>query len=262
MGAVMDRFRLDGKVAIVTGVGPTNSRHFALAMAEAGAAVCLAARSVTHTEKIAAEVREMGGRALVCTADITDRKQVEAMVAHAKAEFGRIDILFNHVGGGAPPTGPKKILETSDEDWRNVFASNLDSMFFCTRAVAKIMIEQDSGGSIINTSSTASRTTPPMLTPYSVAKAAVNQFTRCMAVELAPHNIRVNAILLGTYENSGSKLNQIAPGFGDWWLRETPMHRFGRAGESAAAGLYLASDASAFVTGVILPVAGGIALFG
>jgi len=258
MGAVQDSFRLDGRVGVVTGVGPTNSRHFALAIAEAGADVCLVARTPNNAESIAEEIRALGRRALVVTADMTDSAQVDRMVKTAQDELGRIDVLFNHVGGSqAVPT-----IDMTDEQWDWTFAANLDSMFYGTRAVGRVMIAQGWGGSIINTSSTASRTTPPNLTAYSVAKAAVNQFTRCMAVEFAPHNIRVNAILLGTYENSGPKLNNIAPGFGDWWLRETPMHRYGRAGESAAAGLYLASEASSFVTGVVLPVAGGIALFG
>jgi 7-alpha-hydroxysteroid dehydrogenase len=259
VGSVQDSFRLDGKVAIVTGVGVTNSRHFVLALAEAGADVCLVARSTGVTEALAKEVRDMGRRAIAVSADMTDSAQVDGMVTHTREELGRIDVLFNHVGGGGALA---PVIDLSDEDWRSVFASNLDSMFFCTRAVAKVMIEQGSGGSIINTSSTASRLTPPLLSAYSIAKAAVNQFTRCMAVELAPHNIRVNAVLLGTYENAGPKMNQIQAGFGDWWLRETPMHRYGRAGESAAAGLYLASEASSYVTGVIIPVAGGIALFG
>jgi len=252
-------FRLDGRVAIVAGVGVTNSRHFALALAEAGADVCLVARTANITQSLAEEIRTMGRKALAIAADMTDSRQVDSMVAEARTTFGRLDILFNHVGGGGTA---RPILETEDAQWRSVFASNLDSMFFCTRAVARVMIAQGWGGSIINTSSTASRLARPGLTAYSTAKAAVNQFTRCTAVELAPHKIRVNAILLGTFENNGHKLNGISPGFGDWWLRETAMGRYGRPGESAGAGIYLASDASAYVTGTILPVAGGIALFG
>jgi NAD(P)-dependent dehydrogenase (short-subunit alcohol dehydrogenase family) len=261
MGAILESFRLDGKVAIVTGVGPTNGRHFALAMAEAGADVCLVARSTTYTESLAEELRAMGRRTLVVACDVTDSAQVDKMVARARDELGRVDILFNHAGGGDTSRGMRTVLDSDDQDWRSILTANLDSVFFCTRAAARVMVEQGWGGSIINTSSTASRTTTPKLTAYSTAKAGVNQFTRCMAVELAPHDIRVNAIMLGTYENQGPHLDMVRPGFHDWWLAETPMHRFGKACEAAAAGLYLASDASSFVTGVVLPVAGGIALF-
>lgn len=122
------------------------------------------------------------------------------------------------------------------------------------------MIRQGEGGSIINTGSTASRLTLPKLTAYSVAKAALEQFTRCMAYELAPHNIRVNCIRLGTFENAASVMTTFAPDFADWFLRETPMHRWGRPDEAGAAALYLASPASSYVTGATISISGGMAV--
>ncbi|MBV9995650.1 MAG: SDR family oxidoreductase [Caulobacteraceae bacterium] len=257
MVATRERFRLDGKVAIIAGVGETNSRHIALALADAGADVALVARRTLITEPLAEEIRAMGRRALAIQADFTDSTQVDDMVGRTRRELGRLDVLFNHAGSG---TVMKPVIEMTDEEWRGVFAANVDAAFFATRAAARVMIDEGRGGSIINTSSTASRLTPPMVKAYAVAKAALNHFTRCMAEELAPHGIRVNSILLGTFENAGPNLDAISPGFKDWWLRETPLGRFGQAHESAGAALYLASEASSYTTGAILSVTGGIAV--
>ncbi|MBV9841729.1 MAG: SDR family oxidoreductase [Sphingomonadaceae bacterium] len=259
MASLAEAFRLDGKVAIIAGVGDTNSRHMALALAEAGADLALVARTATAIEPLADEIRAMGRHALAIRADLTDRPQVDALAQQVRRELGRIDILFNHAGSGG---AAKPVIDYEDDEWRAVFAGNLDLVFFATRAVARIMIEQGDGGVIVNTSSTASRMTPPMVAPYAVAKAGVNHLTRCLAAELAPHGIRVNAILLGTFENAGPFLNDMSPGFGDWWLRETPLGRWGGASESAGAALYLASPASSYVTGSILSVTGGIAAAG
>jgi NAD(P)-dependent dehydrogenase (short-subunit alcohol dehydrogenase family) len=252
-----ESFRLDGKVALISGVGPTNSRSFALAMAEAGASVCLVARTPTVAQPLAQELRDRGVGAMHIEADLTQPDQVTAVVDATVKELGRIDILFNHVGGSGATLD---VVDLPYEEWRRVFAANLDSMFLCTQAAAKEMIEQGQGGSIINTGSTASRCTMPKLTSYSVAKAAVEQFTRCMSYELAPHNIRVNCIRLGTFENAGPIMTKFSPDFGDWFLREMPMHRWGKADEAAAAGLFLASSASSYITGVVLPVSGGFSV--
>jgi NAD(P)-dependent dehydrogenase (short-subunit alcohol dehydrogenase family) len=252
-------FRLDGRVAVIAGVGETNSRHMALALAEAGADIALVARSAGVIEALADEIRALGRRAMPIQADLTDSVQVDAMVERVRHEHGRIDILFNHAGGSR---AIKPLIEVTDDEWRSDLSANLDTVFFATRSVARVMIEQGWGGSIINTSSTASRLTPPNVAPLAIAKAAVNHFTRCAAAELAPHQIRVNAILLGTFENAGPYMNQISPGLGDWWLQETPMRRWGQPWESAGAALYLASEASSYVTGSILSVTGGIGVIG
>ena len=252
----MSKFRLEGKVAIVTGVGQVNGKHIGLALAEAGADVCLVARTRPVIDETASEIEAMGRRALPLTADVTDSKQADGVAAEARAKLGRIDILCNHVGGGGREC---PILATSDGDWHDAFLGNLYSMFYCTRAVGRVMVDQRQGGSIINTSSVASSWTPPNRTAYSVAKAAVNQFTRCMANELGPHGIRVNSIMLGAFENAGPK---IAPWLAESIVTTTPLGRFGRKDEAAPAVVYLASEASSFVTGVILRVSGGRVLFG
>lgn len=262
MGAIQDSFRLDGKVAIVAGVGPTNGRQFALAMATAGADVCLVSRSRATPDAVAEEVRAMGRRAIVVPTDMTDSKKVDDMVAQARHELGRVDILFCHVGGVTAGGKAGLILETSDEEWRSHMLNNLDSAFYATRAAARVMVDQGTGGSIITTSSIAAVSTSPRMTAYGVAKAGLNQFTRSMAVELAPHNIRVNCIMLGGFANATERMRQQAPGFLDARLAEHPMHRFGEDHEAAGAALYFASDASTYTTGAILRITGGQELFG
>lgn len=252
----LEKFRLDGKVALITGVGPTNGKHIALAMAEAGADVALVARSNKVIGGVAEEIKALGRRAVTINADVTDSKQVDRMAAEAKEKLGHIDILFNHVGGGGKG-GP--LLKLADEDWHGNFLGNLYSMFYCSRAVGNIMVQQGRGGAIINTSSVASVRTPPGVAAYSIAKAAVNQFTRCLAAELAPNNVRVNCVMLGTFENAAPHLPKVHY---DDTINETLMHRFGKKDEVAPAALFLASDAASYVTGVVLRVSGGWAMFG
>ena len=257
-GGIWQKFRLDGKSAILTGVGPTNGRHFALALAEAGANVCLVARSDRVIGSLAEEVRELGVGALPVQADISRPEDAERVVTEARNEFGGLDILFNHVGTAEPRLG--KIVDLSLDDFREPLVSNLETTFLMTQQFVRILLQDGKGGSIINTGSTGARTTPPKMAHFSAAKAGLEQFTRCAAAELAEHGIRVNCIRLGTFENAGPYLDDIEQGFRKWWLDETPMHRFGRADEAAGAALFLASDASSYVTGAVLAVTGGIAV--
>jgi NAD(P)-dependent dehydrogenase (short-subunit alcohol dehydrogenase family) len=170
-----------------------------------------------------------------------------------REELGHVDILFNHVGGTV--RGP--MLELTDDEWEQSFRHAFTSKLYCTRTFGRIMIDQGTGGSIVNTSTVAGVMTLPNLTAFSVAAAGINQFTRCMAVELAPHRIRVNCLMLGAFENA---LPNLSPDFREWLLDEIPMHRFGAKDESAPAAIYLASDASSFVTRAILPVSGGVGI--
>jgi NAD(P)-dependent dehydrogenase (short-subunit alcohol dehydrogenase family) len=246
----LDKFRLDGRVAIVTGVGPAMGRDFALALADAGADVCVCARSRAVIEEVAAEIRELGRRALALTVDVTDATQADEMVARTIAELGRLDILCNHAASGDPK---RPIVELSDEEWHGVMDPTLHSVFYGTRAAARAMIDQGSGGTIVNTSSICSvGVVPGHMIAYSTAKAAVNHFTRYMAAELAPHGIRVNAILPGAFE-----VARVTDEVQAWLDATTPLGRRGRPDEVAPALLYFASDASSYVTGETLLVSGG-----
>jgi len=247
---ILERFSLRGKVAIVTGVGPAMGRDFALALAEAGADVCLAARSQTVIDEVAEEVTTLGRGALAVRCDVTRSEQVDDLVAHTVRRLGRLDVMCNHAGGRDPKVPIEKL---TDQQWHDVLDVTLSSVFYGTRAAARVMIEQGSGGSIINTSSICSvGQVPGHMIGYSTAKAAVNHFTRYMAAELAPHGIRVNAILPGVFG-----IARVAPEVQEWLDATIPLGRRGRPDEISPALVYLASKASSYVTGETLLVSGG-----
>jgi len=247
---VLARFGLAGRVAIVTGVGPAMGRDFALALAEAGADVCVAARSRTVIDEVADAVREKGRRALAVTCDVSDSAAVDDLVARTVSELGRLDVMCNHAAGRDPQL---PIEELTDEHWHEVIDATLSSVFYGTRAASRVMIAQGDGGSIINTSSICSvGQVPGHMIVYSTAKAAVNHFTRYMAGELAPHGIRVNAILPGVFG-----VARVPQAVQEWLDATILLRRRGRSDEVAPALLYLASDASSYVTGETLLVSGG-----
>jgi NAD(P)-dependent dehydrogenase (short-subunit alcohol dehydrogenase family) len=244
------KFSLEGKVAIVTGVGPGMGRDFALALAEAGADVCVSARSRSVIDEVAEEIGGLGRRALAHPADVSDSAQVNELVARTVEELGRLDVLCNHAAGGDPKV---PITQLTDADWDGVMRSTLYGAFHGTRAAARVMIERGTGGSIVNTSSICSvGIVPGHLIAYSTAKAALNHFTRYMAAELAPHGIRVNAILPGVFE-----VARVGDEVQTWLDAATPMGRRSRVEEVSPALLYFASEASSYVTGETLLVAGG-----
>jgi NAD(P)-dependent dehydrogenase (short-subunit alcohol dehydrogenase family) len=247
---------LHGKNALVIGAGGSNGRAIALGLAEAGANVSLVARKPGEIEAAAAEVRALGREALTFTGTNTDSERIEQIVADTWYAFGRIDILCNHAGLSARNV----IADTTDEAWDACIRANLYGPFIATRAVARRLIEAGSGGAIINTTSTASVSTLPNLTAYSTAKAALSHFTRGAAAELAPDGIRVNAIMLGMFKNAGDRL--AGTPLHDFIFSVTPMKRWGEPPDAAAAVVFLASDASAYITGEILRVTGGAWLVG
>jgi sorbose reductase len=244
------KFGLEGRVALVTGVGPGMGRDFALTLAEAGADVCVSARSRSVIDAVADEIEGLGRRALAFAADVSDSAQVDELVTRTVDELGRLDVLCNHAAGSDPK---RPITELTDDDWDGVMRSTLYGAFHGTRAAARAMIAQGSGGAIVNTSSICSvGIVPGHMIVYSTAKAALNHFTRYMAVELAPHGIRVNAILPGAFE-----VARVTPEVQAWLDATTPMGRRADVDEVGPALLYFASGASSYVTGETLLVAGG-----
>jgi NAD(P)-dependent dehydrogenase (short-subunit alcohol dehydrogenase family) len=256
--AALPKFRLDGKVAVVTGVGSPQGmgRHIALALAEAGADVALVARTPERIEATAHEVEAFGRRALPLQGNITEAARMDEVVRTVRRELGGVDVFCNH-GGTSRHCYRGPMLEIGDAEWDEMFRQVLTSVMYGTRAAARAMIDQGRGGSIVNTSSLASdfwrRGTN---NTYGVAKAAVNHYTRCMATELGPHGIRVNALVLGTYENAVAE-GWIPQSFHGYWLGETALGRYGRVDELASAALFLASDASSYISGALLRVDGG-----
>ncbi len=248
---LLDRFRLDGKVAVVTGAGRGIGAGCALAFAELGANVVVAARTKEQVEETAEQARRFGVKALPVVCDVMKRPDLEHLVAATIGEFGRVDILVNNAGG----TPPLAALHTSEAMFEEAFRFNVTSAFLLTRLITPKMLETAGGGSIVNISSAAGRLVMAGFVAYGTAKAALSFMTRELGKEFAP-KVRVNAIAVGAVETSA-----LAP-FLDDDLRGkmealTPMRRIGTVEDIAIAALYLASPASSWVTGKVFEVDGG-----
>lgn len=247
---ILDRFRLDGKVAIVTGAGRGIGEGAALAFAELGANVVCAARTPEQIEAVAEKVRERGGRALAVPCDVMETAQLDEVVAQTLKEFDRIDILVNNAGG----TPPRPALDTSEEMFDAAFHFNVTTAFALSQRAIPHMLKAG-GGSIVNISSAAGRLPQGNFVAYGTAKAALSFMTRQLAAEFAP-DVRVNAIAVGAVETSA-----LAPFLNDEvrgaMENLTPMKRIGQVEDIALAVLYLASPASGWVTGKVMEVDGG-----
>ncbi len=247
---ILDRFKLTDKVAIVTGAGRGIGAGIALAFAEMGADVVCAARTVEQIEAVAEQARGFGRRALAVPCDVTDRAQLENVVARAMEAFGRVDVLVNNAGG----TPPREALRTSEKVFEEAFRFNVTSAFLATRFAVPHMLK-GGGGAVLNISSGAGRYPIPGFVAYGTAKAALSFMTRILAHEFAPR-VRVNAIAVGSVETSA-----LAPFLNDELRGKmealTPMRRIGTVEDIALAALYLASPASSWVTGKVFEIDGG-----
>jgi len=247
-------FDLSGRVAIVTGGGSGIGRQMATGLAEAGADVVLCARKVERCEEAARELEQLGVRALALACDVRDQGQVQEVVARARADFGRIDILVNNAGTswGAPAE------EHSLEGWQKVIDVNLTGVFLFAQAAGRVMIEQG-GGRIVNIASVAALGgAPPELmnaVAYNASKAGVVGFTRDLAVKWARHGIGVNAIAPGWFPSDMNKV--LLDAQPDAYLEHIPLRRFGGPDDLKGAVVFLASPASAYVTGQVIVVDGG-----
>ena len=248
---ILDRFRLDGKVAIVTGAGRGIGAGIALAFAEAGADVALGARTLSEVESVAARVRALGRRALALPCDVMQRAQLEALVEQTAKELGRIDLVVNNAGG-APW---KPFLQTSERVFEEAYRFNVTSAFLLSRLAVPRMLEHGSGA-IVNVSSAMGRVTDRGFSAYGAAKAALSHLTRLLATELAP-KIRVNALAVGAVETSALAPFLAAEGMREKMEEMTPLRRIGQPEDVAAAAVWLASDAGSWVTGKVVEVDGG-----
>ena len=249
----MNRFDLTGKVAVVTGGGSGLGEVAAGALAEAGASLVLCGRKRENLDKVASEIESAGGRALPVVTDVTKRDDVERMAAEAHSAFGRVDILVNNAGINIV----KPFLKLNEAEWDAVMDTNLKGCFYCCQALGKGMVERKSG-SVINIVSVFGLTGFMNLTPYIASKGAIVQLTRGLAVEWARHNVRVNAIA-PSYMRTGMAKRDIESDdkILQFNISKIPMRRGGEPGELAGAVIFLASEASSFVTGQTLAVDGG-----
>jgi len=252
---ILDAFRLDGKVAIVTGAGRGIGAEIARGFAEVGAAVVCVARTRDELLRTTGAIEGAGGRALVLDCDLLAPDAAARIVEGALAAFGRLDVLVNNAGGG----GHVPTRHARDEHFAAALDLNFKAPFYLTRAAAPHL--QRDGGAVVNISSGFSRAANVGSIPYGGAKAALEQMTRMMALEYAP-KVRVNAIRVGavTTENMKKNLLDALPGIGEQLEAWTPLERHGTPPDIARAALYLASPASSFVTARVLAVDGGVVL--
>lgn len=250
---VLSKFSLQDKVAVVTGAGRGIGKGIALGFAEAGAHVVIAEIDPSTVKAAADDVRALGRRSLSIQTDVRDSRQVATMVEATMAEFGRIDVLVNNAGIGVPLA---PVVETSEESWDRIFSINMRSIFLCCKTVARIMIDQEKG-SIINISSIGGLRAVPGMASNGAAKAAVISFTQSLAAELAPYHVRVNCIAPGQVLTNLRKGVRGANIGGSKMASSIPLGRMGQPEDVAMACIYLASDASDYVTGDLIQVKGG-----
>ncbi|MEO6794715.1 MAG: SDR family oxidoreductase [Mycobacterium sp.] len=250
---ILDKFRLDDSVAVVTGAGRGLGAAIALAFAEAGADVVIAARTRSQLEAVAEQIESTGRRAHIVVADLAHPEETAKLAGQAVEAFGKLDIVVNNVGG----TMPNTLLTTSTKDLKEAFTFNVGTAHALTTAAVPLMLEHSGGGSIINITSTMGRLSGRGFAAYGTAKGALAHYTRLAALDLCPR-IRVNAIAPGSILTSALDVVASNDELRTPMEQVTPMRRLGDPVDIAAAAVYLASPAGSFLTGKTLEVDGGL----
>ena len=250
---LLDTFKLDGRIALVTGSSAGIGEALATGLAEAGAHVAVNGRDAAKAESVAAAIHARGLKASAAAFDVTDSGAAEAAVARIEAEIGPIDILVNNAG-----IQRRGELDTiTDETWRELMRTNLDAPFQMARTVARRMMPRKRGA-IVNICSVNSELGRPTIAPYTASKGALKMLTKGMAIDWGKHGIRVNGLGPGYFKTELNKPLYTNAQFSGWLTARTPLGRWGDVDELKGACVFLASDAASFMTGHILYVDGGV----
>lgn len=249
---VLSKFSLDGKNCIVTGASRGLGKTMAIALGQAGANVAAIARSEKAIEETADVIKSFGQRAIAVRCNLRDSQSIDAMVDRVLSEFGKIDVLVNNAGGG----DFKPLVEMSDDQWHRIIDLNLSATFRVCRAVGPHMIRRRRG-KVINMSSMYGLIGEKNVTGYCASKGAVIQFTRALALEWAEHNISVNVLAPGYMYTERTSIVFDNPETGARLIERVPMGRVGQPDDLGPLIVYLASDASDFMTGSVIVIDGG-----
>jgi NAD(P)-dependent dehydrogenase (short-subunit alcohol dehydrogenase family) len=254
--SVLDMFQLSGRVAVVTGGNRGLGKAFALALGQAGADVAILARDTAMTGQALRDFEAAGVHVRGFQADVTDRPQVERVAELISAEMGGVDILVNNAGTCIH----RPAFDVTEAQWREVIDVNVSGVWNCCQVFGR-HLARNGGGSIINIGSISAQVVnrPQWQPAYNASKAAVHQLTRSLAAEWAPLHIRVNALAPGYVKTEMAPVDRAE--FRRYWIEDVPMRRYATPEEIAPSVVYLASDASAFMTGSVLVIDGGYTVF-
>jgi NAD(P)-dependent dehydrogenase (short-subunit alcohol dehydrogenase family) len=253
---VLERFDLHGRTAVVTGATRGLGRAFAVALAQAGADIVIVGRDADAAAETEQELAAIGVQSLTVLADVTVRAEVEGILAAALERFGHVDILVNNAGTCVH----NPALDVTDEQWRSVMDVNVDALWLGCQIFGRHMTERGSG-SIVNIGSISAQIVnrPQWQPAYNASKAAVHQLTKSLAAEWAPLGVRVNALAPGYMKTDMAPVDE--PQYRRMWIEDAPQQRYATPDELGPAMVFLASDASSFVTGSVLVIDGGYTVF-